>query len=196
MVDRIRFGSEASVDELLSARSSDIEDIFGKSISEMDVDELAKAKELVVSELDPTFGVYGTHSVISSTEKSINQIIYDYVTDDSVFNISKSADATKLQEKLFGDANLEDAQKAISKEMLRKLKSANSDEGSISGLKDLKNRYDAFDVFNRSLTNKHILRTYGNDLTKISDALIAEQKNIDEMYEYLRQLDQLYLERI
>ena len=189
LVDRIRLGSEASVGELLSARSYDIEDIFGKSISEMDVDELAKAKELVVSELDPTFGVYGTHSVISSTEKSINQIIYDYVTDDSVFNISKSADATKLQEKLFGDANLEDAQKAISKEMLRKLKSANSGEGSISGLKDLKNRYDAFDVFNRSLTNKHILRTYGNDLTKISDALIAEQKNIDEMYEYLRQLD-------
>lgn len=189
LVDRIRFGSEASVGELLSARSYDIEDIFGKSISEMDVDELAKAKELVVSELDPTFGVYGTHSVISSTEKSINQIIYDYVTDDSVFNISKSADATKLQEKLFGDANLEDAQKAISKEMLRKLKSANSGEGSISGLKDLKNRYDAFDVFNRSLTNKHILRTYGNDLTKISDALIAEQKNIDEMYESLRQLD-------
>lgn len=189
LVDRIRLGSEASVDELLSARSSDIEDIFGKSISEMDVDELAKAKELVVSELDPTFGIYGTHSVISSTEKSINQIIYDYVTDDSVFNISKSADATKLQEKLFGDANLEDAQKAISKEMLRKLKSANSGEGSISGLKDLKNRYDAFDVFNRSLTNKHILRTYGNDLTKISDALIAEQKNIDEMYESLRQLD-------
>ena len=189
LVDRIRFGSEASVDELLSARSSDIEDIFGKSISEMDVDELAKAKELVVSELDPTFGIYGTHSVISSTEKSINQIIYDYVTDDSVFNISKSADATKLQEKLFGDANLEDAQKAISKEMLRKLKSVNSGEGSISGLKDLKNRYDAFDVFNRSLTNKHILRTYGNDLTKISDALIAEQKNIDEMYESLRQLD-------
>ena len=189
LVDRIRFGSEASVDELLSARSSDIEDIFGKSISEMDADELAKAKELVVSELDPTFGIYGTHSVISSTEKPINQIIYDYVTDDSVFNISKSADATKLQEKLFGDANLEDAQKAISKEMLRKLKSANSGEGSISGLKDLKNRYDAFDVFNRSLTNKHILRTYGNDLTKISDALIAEQKNIDEMYESLRQLD-------
>ena len=189
LVDRIRFGSEPSVGELLSARSSDIEDIFGKSISEMDVDELAKAKELVVSELDPTFGIYGTHSVISSTEKSINQIIYDYVTDDSVFNISKSADATKLQEKLFGDANLEDAQKAISKEMLRKLKSANSGEGSISGLKDLKNRYDAFDVFNRSLTNKHILRTYGNDLTKISDALIAEQKNIDEMYEFLRQLD-------
>ena len=189
LVDRIRFGSEPSVGELLSARSSDIEDIFGKSISEMDVDELAKAKELVVSELDPTFGIYGTHSVISSTEKSINQIIYDYVTDDSVFNISKSADATKLQEKLFGDANLEDAQKAISKEMLRKLKSANSGEGSFSGLKDLKNRYDAFDVFNRSLTNKHILRTYGNDLTKISDALIAEQKNIDEMYESLRQLD-------
>ena len=189
LVDRIRFGSEASVGELLSARSYDIEDIFGKSISEMDVDELAKAKELVVSELDPTFGVYGTHSVISSTEKSINQIIYDYVTDDSVFNISKSADATKLQEKLFGDANLEDAQKAISKEMLRKLKSVNSGEGSISGLKDLKNRYDAFDVFNRSLTNKHILRTYGNDLTKISDVLIAEQKNIDEMYESLRQLD-------
>ena len=189
LVDRIRFGSEASVDELLSARSSDVEDIFGKSISEMDADELAKAKELVVSELDPTFGIYGTHSVISSTEKPINQIIYDYVTDDSVFNISKSADATKLQEKLFGDANLEDAQKAISKEMLRKLKSANSGEGSISGLKDLKNRYDAFDVFNRSLTNKHILRTYGNDLTKISDALIAEQKNIDEMYESLRQLD-------
>ena len=189
LVDRIRFGSEPSVGELLSARSSDIEDIFGKSISEMDADELAKAKELVVSELDPTFGIYGTHSVISSTEKPINQIIYDYVTDDSVFNISKSADATKLQEKLFGDANLEDAQKAISKEMLRKLKSANSGEGSISGLKDLKNRYDAFDVFNRSLTNKHILRTYGNDLTKISDALIAEQKNIDEMYESLRQLD-------
>lgn len=189
LVDRIRLGSEASIGELLSARSFDIEDIFGKSISEMDVDELAKAKELVVSELDPTFGIYGTHSVISSTEKSINQIIYDYVTDDSVFNISKSADATKLQEKLFGDANLEDAQKAISKEMLRKLKSANSGEGSISGLKDLKNRYDAFDVFNRSLTNKHILRTYGNDLTKISDALIAEQKNIDEMYESLRQLD-------
>ena len=189
LVDRIRFGSEPSVGELLSARSSDIEDIFGKSISEMDVDELAKAKELVVSELDPTFGIYGTHSVISSTEKPINQIIYDYVTDDSVFNISKSSDATKLQEKLFGDANLEDAQKAISKEMLRKLKSANSGEGSISGLKDLKNRYDAFDVFNRSLTNKHILRTYGNDLTKISDALIAEQKNIDEMYEFLRQLD-------
>ena len=189
LVDNARLGGEFNVDEALDLRREDIKDIFGVTLEELDEKQLEQARELFKYELDPTFGVYGSHSVISSTDKSIDQIIYDYVTDDSVFNISKSADATKLQEKLFGDANLEDAQKAISKEMLRKLKSANSGEGSISGLKDLKNRYDAFDVFNRSLTNKHILRTYGDDLTKISDALVAEQKSIDEMYEILNQLD-------
>ena len=189
LVDNARLGGEFNVDEALDLRREDIKDIFGATLEELGEKQLEQARELFKYELDPVFGVYGSHSVISSTDKSINQIIYDYITDDSVFNISKSADATKLQEKLFGDANLEDVQKAISKEMLRKLKSANSGEGSISGLKDLKNRYDAFDVFNRSLTNKHILRTYGDDLTKISDALIAEQKNIDEMYESLRQLD-------
>lgn len=203
LVDRIRLGSEASVDELLSARSSDIEDIFGKSISEMDVDELAKAKELVVSELDPTFGIYGTHSVISSTEKPINEILYDYLVDDSVFNISKSQDATDVMERLFGDANVESAKKALSKEMLRKLKTANSDDFIESGIKavlnktdnlsseaisvfnELKNRYNAFDVFTRSANNKYMLSTYGSDLTKIRDALISEKKQYDELSSFL-----------
>ena len=189
LVDNARLGGEFNVDEALDLRREDIKDIFGVTLEELDEKQLEQARELFKYELDPVFGVYGSHSVISSTDKSINEIIYDYVTDDSVFNISKSADATKLQEKLFGDANLEDAQKAISKEMLRKLKTVNSSEGIPSGLKELKNRYDAFDVFKRSLINKHILRTYGNDLTKISDAFVAEQKNIDQMFEVLNQLD-------
>ena len=188
-VDELNLGKEFNVDEALDLRREDIKDIFGVTLEELDEKQLEQARELFKYELDPVFGVYGSHSVISSTDKSMNQIIYDYITDDSVFNISNSSDATKLREKLFGDANLEDAQKAISKEMLRKLKTANSGEGSISGLKELKNRYDAFDVFNRSLTNKHILRTYGDDLTKISDALVSEQKSIDEMYEVLNELD-------
>lgn len=182
-------GEDLNIDEILDLRREDIKDIFGVTLEELDENQLNQARELMRYELDPTFGVYGSHSVISSTDKSMNQIIYDYITDDSVFNISNSSDATKLQEKLFGDANLEDAQKAISKEMLRKLKTVNSSEGIPSGLKELKNRYDAFDVFKRSLTNKHILRTYGNDLTKISDAFVAEQKNIDQMFEVLNQLD-------
>ena len=355
-VDELNLGKEFNVDEALDLRREDIKDIFGVTLEELDEKQLEQARELFKYELDPVFGVYGSHSVISSTDKSMNQIIYDYITDDSVFNISNSSDATKLQEKLFGDANLEDAQKAISKEMLRKLKSVNRnvvadsvdspvsnvvktaqrnfdilsdkdyhsitdkmydamrdfnysvsspdtlwaekagrallslldnetiqkiydtdfsdlknaieksfdisdnlyahrynfrsilntikknaspdvyedfkqfgrkihdmvwldkmsdknvaemfktikpyessskinvaknsiDLSSPSGLEKLKNRYDAFDVFNRSLTNKHILRTYGDDLTKISDALVSEQKSIDEMYETLNQLE-------
>ena len=183
-VDRLNFGKEFNVDEALDLRREDIKDIFGATLEELDEKQLEQAKELFKYELDPVFGVYGSHSVISSTDKSINQIIYDYVTDDSVFNISKSADATNLQEKLFGNANLEDAQKAISKEMLRKLK-GNSVKDSISGVKELKNRYDAFDVFIRSLTNKHILRTYGNELSKVSDALVEVRNIIDNMYELL-----------
>ena len=188
-VDKARLSGELNIDEALDLRRADIKDIFGVTLEELDEKQLEQAKKLIEYELDPTFGVYGSHSVISSSDKSMNQIIYDYITDDSVFNISNSSDATKLQEKLFGDANLEDAQKAISKEMLRKLKTVNSSEGAPSGLKELKNRYDAFDVFKRSLINKHILRTYGNDLTKISDAFVAEQKNIDQMFEVLNQLE-------
>lgn len=187
-IDRLNFGKEFNVDEALDLRREDIKDIFGVTLEELDEKQLEQARELFKYELDPIFGVYGSHSVISSTDKSINQIIYDYVTDDSVFNISKSADATKLQEKLFGDANLEDAQKAISKEMLRKLK-VNSGKSSISGVEELKNRYDAFDVFIRSLTNKHILRTYGNELSNVSDSLVQVRNIIDNMYEMLSKLE-------
>lgn len=186
-VDELNLGKEFNVDEALDLRREDIKDIFGVTLEELDEKQLEQARELFKYELDPVFGVYGSHSVISSTDKSMNQIIYDYVTDDSVFNISKSSDATKLQEKLFGDANLEDAQKAISKEMLRKLK-VNSGKSSISGVEELKNRYDAFDVFIRSLTNKHILRTYGNELSKVSDSLVEVRNIIDNMYEMLSKL--------
>ena len=187
-VDRLNSGNEFNIDEALDLRREDIKDIFGVTLEELDEKQLEQARELFKYELDPIFGVYGSHSVISSTDKSINQIIYDYVTDDSVFNISNSSDATKLQEKLFGDANLEDAQKAISKEMLRKLK-VNSGKGSVSGVKELKNRYDAFDVFTRSLTNKHILRTYGNELSKVSDSLVQVRDIIDNMYKMLSKLE-------
>lgn len=340
LVDYLKFGKEVDINDIVASRADDLEDIFGKPFAEFTNEDISKARELVSAESDPVFGVYGSHSVVSSTEKPINEILYDYVTDDSVFNLSNSSDATKLQEKLFGDANLEDAQKTISKEMLRKLKAVNSKQDSfsksatfsispesfknisdrdikdfvysyiddidskdygynsrdveigdkayraclklfdseffqkafgldfadlkksiisrsgswkfnntyvidnvlkesldsdtyksvsyfvdnifsmvrrnklnvneftkmfsdfpfnfntvnskqdsLSGIKKLKNRYDAFDVFKRSLTNKHILRTYGKDLTKVSDVLVAEQKNIDEMYESLKQLD-------
>ena len=188
-VDELNLGKEFNADEALDLRREDIKYIFGVTLEELDEKQLEQAKELFKYELDPIFGVYGSHSVISSTDKSMNEIIYDYITDDSVFNISNSSDATKLQEKLFGYANLEDAKKAISKEMLRKLKAVNSKQDSFSGFKDLKNRYDSFDVFIRSLNNKHILRTYGKDLTKVTDALVAEQKSIDEMYESLKHLD-------
>ena len=187
-IDRLNFGKEFNVDEALDLRREDIKDIFGVTLEELDEKQLEQAKELFKYELDPVFGVYGSHSVISSTDKSMNQIIYDYVTDDSVFNISNSSDAIKLQEKLFGDANLEDAQKAISKEMLRKLK-VNSGKSSISGVEELKNRYDAFDVFTRSLTNKHILRTYGNELSKVSDSLVQVRDIIDNMYKMLSKLE-------
>lgn len=205
LVDNARLGGEFNVDEALDLRREDIKDIFGVTLEELDEKQLNQARELMRYELDPIFGVYGSHSVISSTDKSMNQIIYDYITDDSVFNISNSSDATKLQEKLFGDANLEDAQKAISKEMLRKLKTANSNitgnsynlgelaldarpKAAATFVNSLKNRYDAFDVFKRSLTNKHILRTYGDELTRISDAFVVEQNKIDKMYENLNQL--------
>lgn len=187
-VDELNFGKEFNVDEALDLRREDIKDIFGVTLEELNEKQLNQARELFRYELDPTFGVYGSHSVISSTDKPINQIIYDYITDDSVFNLSDSKDAREVVERLFGDANLEDAQKAISKEMLRKLKTANSGQGGISGIKQLKNRYEAFDVFTRSLSNKHLLRTYGNDLTKISDAFVAEQNSIDSMCEALNKL--------
>ena len=188
LVDYLKFGKEVDINDIVASRADDLEDIFGKPFAEFTNEEISKARELISAESDPVFGVYGSHSVISSTDKSINEIIYDYVTDDSVFNISNSSDATKLQEKLFGDANLEDAQKAISKEMLRKLK-VNSGKSSISGVEELKNRYDAFDVFTRSLTNKHILRTYGNELSRVSDSLIEVRNIIDNMYKMLSNLE-------
>ena len=122
------------------------------------------------------------------------KILYDYLVDDSVFNISKSQDATNVMERLFGDANVESAKKALSKEMLRKLKTANSDDFIESRIKavlnktdfnELKNRYNAFDVFTRSANNKYMLSTYGNDLTKIRDALISENKKYDELLSFL-----------
>lgn len=232
-IDRLNFGKEFNVDEALDLRREDIKDIFGVTLEELDEKQLEQARELFKYELDPIFGVYGSHSVISSTDKSMNQIIYDYITDDSVFNISNSADATKLQEKLFGDANLEDAQKAISKEMLRKLKTANAgniytlrdprfleaqrnlrtasklgntkvlsvdpnispfmkeypDVSLTTDIKELKNRYEAFDVWKRSLSSKYIVRTYGDDLTKISDALVSMQNDVDFLFDCLVKLN-------
>ena len=233
LVDYLKFGKEVDINDIVASRADDLEDIFGKPFAEFTNEEISKARELVFAESDPIFGVYGSHSVISSTDKSINEIIYDYVTDDSVFNLSNSSDATKLQEKLFGDANLEDAQKAISKEMLRKLKTANAgntntlkdprfleaqrnlkiasklgntkvlsvdpnispfmkeypDVSLTSDIKELKNRYEAFDVWKRSLSSKYIVRTYGDDLTKISDALVSMQNDVDFLYDCLVKLN-------
>lgn len=198
LVDYLKFGKEVDINDIVASRADDLEDIFGKSFTEFTDEEIAKARELVIAESDPVFGVYGSHSVVSSTEKPINEILYDYLVDDSVFNINKSEDATKVMERLFGDANTEAAQKALSKEMIRKLKTANPDEflepniekslnrigdsssESASILNDLKNRYNAFNVFVRSTDNKYMLSTYGSDLTKIRDALVNTKNKFDK----------------
>lgn len=199
LVDYLKFGKEVDINDIVASRADDLEDIFGKSFTEFTDEEIAKARELVIAESDPVFGVYGSHSVVSSTEKPINEILYDYLVDDSVFNINKSEDATKVMERLFGDANTEAAQKALSKEMVRKLKTANPDEflepniekslnrigdsssESASILNGLKNRYNAFNVFVRSTDNKYMLSTYGSDLTKIRDALVNTKNKFDKL---------------
>lgn len=206
LVDYLKFGKEVDINDIVASRADDLEDIFGKSFAEFTDEEIAKARELVIAESDPVFGVYGSHSVISSTEKPINEILYDYLVDDSVFNINKSEDATKVMERLFGDANAEAAQKALSKEMIRKLKTANPDEflepniekslnrigdsssESVSILNDLKNRYNAFNVFVRSTDNKYMLSTYGSDLTKIRDALVNTKSEFDKLLSVLETL--------
>ena len=206
LVDYLKFGKEVDINDIVASRADDLEDIFGKSFTEFTDEEIAKARELVIAESDPVFGVYGSHSVVSSTEKPINEILYDYLVDDSVFNINKSEDATKVMERLFGDANAEAAQKALSKEMIRKLKTANPDEflepniqkslnrigdsssESASILNDLKNRYNAFNVFVRSTDNKYMLSTYGSDLTKIRDALVNTKNELDKLLPALESL--------
>ena len=206
LVDYLKFGKEVDINDIVASRADDLEDIFGKSFTEFTDEEIAKARELVIAESDPVFGVYGSHSVVSSTEKPINEILYDYLVDDSVFNINKSEDATKVMERLFGDANIEAAQKALSKEMIRKLKTANPDEflepniekslnrigdsssESASILNDLKNRYNAFNVFVRSTDNKYMLSTYGSDLTKIRDALVNTKNEFDKTLPVLETL--------
>ena len=186
LVDYLKFGKEVDINDIVASRADDLEDIFGKPFAEFTNEEIAKARELVIAESDPVFGVYGSHSVVSSTEKPINEILYDYLVDDSVFNINKSEDATKVMERLFGDANAEAAQKALSKETLRKLKSVNSTPTiSFDSISGLKNRYDAFNVLERTMNNKYMLSTYGNDLTKVRDALINEKSKLDEYFELL-----------
>lgn len=172
-------------DELLE-RKEEIETLFGKSIDDLDKSELNKVKELFDFEYNPDFGVYGTHSAISSTEKPLEQILYDYLIDDSVFNISKSADVSKVMEKFFGDIDTNTAKKALTKETLRKLKSVKSfPYTSFEGFSSLKNRYNAFNVLERTMNNKYILSTYGSDLTKIRDALIEKNNEFDKYYELL-----------
>ena len=186
LVDYLKFGKEVDINDIVASRADDLEDIFGKPFAEFTNEEISKARELVSAESDPVFGVYGSHSVVSSTEKPINEILYDYLVDDSVFNINKSEDATKVMERLFGDANIEAAKKALSKETLRKLKSVNSIPTiSFDSISGLKNRYDAFNVLERTMNNKYMLSTYGNDLTKVRDALINEKSKLDEYFELL-----------
>ena len=182
-----RSGVPFNVKEELATRSDELEAVFGKPMEEFTEEELNKAKTLLEYEYDPIFGVYGTHSSISSTNKTFSDIIYDFVTDNSSYNISKSEDVTKIMNKLFADANSEDALNSLSKELRRKIKTSNgTDEDAISVLK---NRYKAFDVFTRSLDSKYMVRTYGSDLTKIRDALVKEQDSIDKMYEKLSTLE-------
>ena len=186
LVDYLKFGKEVDINDIVASRADDLEDIFGKPFAEFTNEEISKARELVSAESDPVFGVYGSHSVVSSTEKPINEILYDYLIDESVFNINKSEDATKVMERLFGDANTDAAKKALSKETLRKLKSVNSTPTiSFDSISGLKNRYDAFNVLERTMNNKYMLSTYGNDLTKVRDALINEKSKLDEYFELL-----------
>ena len=186
LVDYLKFGKEVDINDIVASRADDLEDIFGKPFAEFTNEEISKARELVSAESDPVFGVYGSHSVVSSTEKPINEILYDYLVDESVFNINKSEDATKVMERLFGDANTDAAKKALSKETLRKLKSVNSTPTiSFDSISGLKNRYDAFNVLERTMNNKYMLSTYGNDLTKVRDALINEKSKLDEYFELL-----------
>lgn len=186
LVDYLKFGKEVDINDIVASRADDLEDIFGKPFAEFTNEEISKARELVSAESDPVFGVYGSHSVVSSTEKPINEILYDYLIDESVFNINKSEDATKVMERLFGDANTDAAKKALSKETLRKLKSVNSTPTiSFDSISGLKNRYDAFNVLERTMNNKYMLSTYGSDLTKIRDALINEKSKLDEYFELL-----------
>ena len=186
LVDYLKFGKEVDINDIVASRADDLEDIFGKSFAEFTNEEISKARELVLAESDPVFGVYGSHSVISSTEKPINEILYDYLVDESVFNINKSEDATNVMERLFGNANTDAAKKALSKETLRKLKSVNSTPTiSFDSISGLKNRYDAFNVLERTMNNKYMLSTYGSDLTKIRDALINEKSKLDEYFELL-----------
>ncbi len=186
LVDYLKFGKEVDINDIVASRADDLEDIFGKPFAEFTNEEISKARELISAESDPVFGVYGSHSVVSSTEKPINEILYDYLIDESVFNINKSEDATKVMERLFGDANTDAAKKALSKETLRKLKSVNSTPTiSFDSISGLKNRYDAFNVLERTMNNKYMLSTYGNDLTKVRDALINEKSKLDEYFELL-----------
>lgn len=186
LVDYLKFGKEVDINDIVASRADDLEDIFGKPFAEFTNEEISKARELISAESDPVFGVYGSHSVVSSTEKPINEILYDYLIDESVFNINKSEDATKVMERLFGDANTDAAKKALSKETLRKLKSVNSIPTiSFDSISGLKNRYDAFNVLERTMNNKYMLSTYGNDLTKVRDALINEKSKLDEYFELL-----------
>lgn len=186
LVDYLKFGKEVDINDIVASRADDLEDIFGKPFAEFTNEEISKARELISAESDPVFGVYGSHSVVSSTEKPINEILYDYLIDESVFNINKSEDATKVMERLFGDANTDAAKKALSKETLRKLKSVNSTPPiSFDSISGLKNRYDAFNVLERTMNNKYMLSTYGNDLTKVRDALINEKSKLDEYFELL-----------
>lgn len=186
LVDYLKFGKEVDINDIVASRVDDLEDIFGKPFTEFTDEEISKARELISAESDPVFGVYGSHSVVSSTEKPINEILYDYLIDESVFNINKSEDATKVMERLFGDANTDAAKKALSKETLRKLKSVSSTPTiSFDSISGLKNRYDAFNVLERTMNNKYMLSTYGNDLTKVRDALISEKSKLDEYFELL-----------
>ena len=182
-----RDGVAFDIKDELATRSDELESVFGKPMEEFTEEELNKAKQLIEFEYDPSFGVYGTHSAISSTNKSFTDIIYDFVTNSSSYDIAKSGNVSKIMNNLFADANSQDALNALSKELRRKLKSSKVvDEDVVS---DLQNRYKAFDVFNRSLDNKYMIRTYGSDLTKIRDAFVREQDSIDEMYEVLSTLE-------
>ena len=146
-----RDGVAFDIKDELATRSDELESVFGKPMEEFTEEELTKAKQLIEFEYDPSFGVYGTHSAISSTNKSFTDIIYDFVTNNSSYNISKSEDVTKVMNKLFADANSEDALNSLSKELRRKIKSSNSviqdgskvvDEASESAVKGIQKSFD------------------------------------------------------
>ena len=196
----------ARITDELEHRKDEFEELLGKPFEEFTDKELTSVKQIIEFEHDSMFGIFGELSAFASTEKSLTNIIYDYITDDSVFDFAKKSNLKNTVKNMYGEEinhteALSKAADSYKMALRAELSDLYGNKSVISGnygkksarqyaeslgldAEELRSRCDVLSIFDKANTDGYYIRTYGDDVKRIRDALIREEefiKNLDIM---------------